>query len=261
MGPADPPLNGRVILLPRPSGHGEALARALRALGARVEMRPAIALEPPADAEPARRALARLERYEWLLFTSASGVRFFVSMRDQVGRGKPETSPAIGAIGPSTARELIRAGLAPTVIAEDSRSEGLARALDQRVLPGQRVLLVQPEVARPVLIRALRGLGAFPEAVAFYRNVPAPGIEGLVRDICANRFDVVLLTSPSTLHRLLEVPDVRREEVKEALGRARLVAIGQVTAHALVEAGLTADSVADEPSDEGVTRSILSLYP
>ena len=71
------PLEGRSILVTRPAERAQELVRRLEALGARVEARPTIALEPPRNHEPVRAAIRRLGRYDWLLFTSPSGVEYF----------------------------------------------------------------------------------------------------------------------------------------------------------------------------------------
>ena len=257
---AESPLAGRRVLVTRPAGRGESLALRLRQIGAEVETRPTIALEPPSDTEAARRAVRQLKDYDWLVFTSPAGVRFFLALHRELHGGGTRIPVSIGSIGPATARELEREGHPVGVVAEDSRSEGLARALEGHIASGQRVLVVRPEVARPVLVRALEALGARPDPVGFYRNVPAPGLGSVVRDVCDDRFDVVLFSSPSTLERLFQTEVAPRSELLAALGRSRLVAIGPVTARAIEVAGLKAAGVAIEPTDESIVQCIESCF-
>ncbi len=260
MAGAESPLAGRRVLLTRPAGRGESLALRLRQMGAEVETRPTIALEPPTETEAARRAVRQLHDYDWLVFTSPAGVQFFLALHRELHGDGAEVPVSIGSIGPATARALEREGHPARVVAEDSRSEGLARALEGHIAAGQRVLVVRPEVARPVLLRALEALGARPDPVGFYRNVPAPGLEAVVRDVCDDRFDVVLFSSPSTLERLLQTAVAPRSEVLAGLGRCRLVAMGPVTARAIEVAGLQAAGVATEPTDESVVQCIESCF-
>ncbi len=260
MAGAGPSLTGRRVLLTRPAGRGESLARRLRQLGAEVETRPTIALEPPTEREAARRAVRQLHDYDWLVFTSPAGVRYFLALHREL-RGDGVGIPvSIGSIGPATARELEREGHPATVVAEDSNTEGLSRALEGHIAANQRVLVVRPEVAGPALVRALEALGARPDPVAFYRNVPAPGLDRVVRDVCDDRFDVVLFSSPSTLERLFQTDVAPRSEVLAALGRSRLVAIGPVTARAIEAAGLKPAAVATEPTEQSVVQCIESLF-
>lgn len=254
------PLTGRRVLLTRPAGRGAGLVERLQDLGARVDARPTIALRPPVADEAARRAVCGLSDYDWLLFTSPAGVRFFFELRRKLHPAGAEITASIGAIGPGTASALEHEGHTPQVTAEESRSEGLAQALAGRLLPAQRVLVVRPEVARRVLIRSLERMGLRTDSVAFYRNVPAPELEGVVRDVSAGRFDAIVFTSPSTLERLLQSDFVPQDQLRTALRRSRLVAIGPVTARAIERAGLDPAAVADDPTDESLSRCIVSLF-
>jgi len=254
------PLEGRVVLVTRPPERAEPLARRLRALGAQVEARPTFSLEPPADTEPARRAVGQLERYDWVVFTSANGVRFFGQLLHEL-HGKTRGLPAaVAAIGPATTAALVEMDCPPDLVAQDSHSEGLARRLAGRVAAGDRVLIVRPETARDVLPRAIAALGATAEAVAFYRNVAHPGVDRLAAELCADRFDVAIFSSPSSLERLVESQSRAAAELLEALGRVRIVAIGPVTARAIERAGLRPSVVAPEPTDEAVEGSVRALF-
>ena len=254
------PLYNRTVLVTRPAERNEGLARRLEALGARVEARPTIALEPPGDLDPARRALMKLPTYDWLLFTSPSGVRFFFLLAQRVLGRVPKIDNAVAAIGPSTARALKRAGVRPRVVADNSSAEGLAEDLGGQVQQGQRVLLVRPEVAREVLPAALRSAGALVDAVPFYRNVAAQDVAEIARDVRREVFDIVVFTSPSTAQRLLEGAVEAGIEIVGALRRVKVVAIGEVTARALQDAGMSVGAVASRPSDEGVVEAIQGLF-
>jgi len=254
------PLLDRTILVTRPPARAEELSRRLARLGARVEARPTIALGPPQDPRPAREAVAGVERYDWVVFTSVNGVRFFHELHDEIHGVGSRLACAVAAIGPATAAALTARACAPDVVATDSRSEGLARSLAGRVVRGQRVLIVRPETARPVLVRAIAGLGARADAVAFYRNLPAPGRDGIVVDLCADRFDAVIFSSPSSLERLIESRARPAAELLEALRRTRILAIGPVTAERVERAGLGRPAVADEPTDEALVEAVRGLF-
>jgi uroporphyrinogen-III synthase len=256
----DRPLYDRAVLVTRPAERSEELKRKLEALGARVEARPTIALELPSDPEPARVALNRLGTYDWALFTSATGVRFFQLLAQRALGRMPRIEVAVAAIGPSTARALRAAGIRPRVVARDSTGEGLAEALSGRVKQGHRVLLVRPEVAREALPSALRAAGALVDTVAFYRNVAAQDVADIARDVRREVFDVVIFTSPSTAQRLFDGAISAGVEIRDTLRRVKVVAIGEVTARALRETGLTVDAVAPAPSDDGIVEAVRGLF-
>jgi uroporphyrinogen III methyltransferase/synthase len=256
----DRPLYDRTVLITRPAEHSEGLKRKLEALGAQVEARPTIALELPSDAGPARLALMSLSSYDWVLFTSPTGVRFFTLLAQRVLGRIPRLDVAVAAIGPSTAQALQAAGIKPQVIARDSSGEGLAEALVGRVKQGQRVLLARPEVAREVLPSALRSGGALVDTVAFYRNVAAQDVADIARDVRREVFDAVVFTSPSTAQRLFDGATEAGIEIADALRRVKVVAIGEITARALREAGITVGAVAPRPSDDGIVEAVRGLF-
>ena len=251
-------LRGCRILLTRPPERARGLIARLVALGAEVEAAPTIAFEPAADLAPVRRALDEIHGYDWIVFTSVNGVRFFRELRRSHGAAAGAAPlPRIAAIGPATAREIERGGGRVEVLAEESHSEGLARALEGRVRAGERVLLVRPEVARGILPEALAARGARVDAVAFYRNLPAPSLARVAAALCAGSFDVVLVSSPSSLARLLEVDEAGA--VRRALARVALVALGAATAEALRREGFAPRASADGPDDAAVARAIASV--
>src|SRR6266567_851032 len=72
------PLQDRRILVTRTHEQAGAFSEQLRALGAMPVEFPAIRIMPPEDWEPLDNALSRLcttDWYDWLIFTSANGVR------------------------------------------------------------------------------------------------------------------------------------------------------------------------------------------
>jgi uroporphyrinogen-III synthase len=254
------PLNGYTILLTRPAGSGATLCEELERLGAVVEARPTIALEPPGDVTEVKSALSSLARYDWLLFTSPRGVHFFCHMAADLLGSVPPIEANIASIGPSTTLALEERGLPPAVVAEDSRAEGLARVLVGRVGKGDRVLLVRPEKSRPLLEQRLREAGADVDSVAFYRNVASVDVPEIVEDILAARYDVIILTSPSTLERLRETAAQAQQDVDGAIRRAAVVTIGKVTASAVERAGLAVAGIAREPTVAAIRDAVLRLF-
>ena len=71
------PLAGQRIVVTRAAQQAGALARRLRELGADVVEMPVIDLAPPANAAPLKEAIANIDAYDWIIFTSVNGVEFF----------------------------------------------------------------------------------------------------------------------------------------------------------------------------------------
>ncbi len=124
------PLFGQRIVVTRPRDEGARSAAMLEALGAEVLLAPTVEVRPITDREPLDSAIARLADYQWLVFTSANGVRFFVQELESRGRDLRSLGHLkLAAIGPATARALAEIHLRADLIPDSYRSECLAAAL------------------------------------------------------------------------------------------------------------------------------------
>jgi uroporphyrinogen-III synthase len=255
----DGPLAGRRILLTRPADRSAALSAILSDWGAEVEVQPTIELLPPLDDGPTRAALARLAEFDWLVFTSVNGIRFFRAALAATAAA-PALPGQVAVVGPASASAASEAGLPPTLVAAAGDAEGLAAELAPRLGSDNRLLLVGPEAPRPQLAERLRTTGAQVEQVAFYRNAPAPGVPAAVASIRDDRYDVVVLASPSALERLFGATGTQSEALREALERSRIVTIGNVTAGAVEARGLVPAAVAERPTDEALAEAIRRLF-
>ena len=97
---AERPLEGRTIVVTRARAQAQRFAELLEAAGARVLQAPTIVIEPPASWEPLDTALAALESFTWVIFTSVNGVAMVD--RRLVARGMPWAAIArkrVAAIG------------------------------------------------------------------------------------------------------------------------------------------------------------------
>lgn len=253
------PLGGRRVLVTRPEGRGQRLAQRLRELGATVDLRATIAFEAPRRPEQARETLGRLAEFDWVVFTSPTGVRSFLELRGQEEGAPVPSGTRIAAIGRGTGRALESAGLPVGLVSSAGRSEGLADALLARCESGARVLIVRPEVARDVLPAALEAAGLRVTIAAVYRTVASREAPAVARDLAAGLYHAAVFTSPSTFGLLLEAAGPRRERLVDALRSVVRVAIGEVTAAALADASLPADGVAATPDEEAIADTVTRL--
>lgn len=250
----------RRVLIPRPRGRGEDLARRLEARGAEVDLRPAIAFDDPADRGPRDRAVADVASFDWIVVTSPTGVSHLLDGVERAGVRWPAEG-RLAAVGPGTSAALRERGRSPDVVARRADAVGLSADLVPRVAPGSRVLVVRPESgARDVLVDALRGVGAEVHAVAFYRTVASAEAAGIARDLIEGRYTVAVFTSPSTLLRILDAAGDRRHLVERALRGLAVVAIGPVTERALLDRGIPPAAVASSPTDEDVEAAVVAVW-
>jgi uroporphyrinogen-III synthase len=208
------------VIVTRPEGQGDELAKRLRALGHEVVLCPLVRIEPLSgdsiDVSP----------YDWVIVTSANGARELA--RRMTGRPN-----RLAAVGPATAAALAAEGLEADLVPADSTQEGL---LDELPRPAGRVLVAAAESARRLLVDEL---GA--DFVQLYRTVelrPAEPPAG----------DVVVLASGSAARALgalgLDVP---------------AVSIGPQTTAAAQQAGVRVVAEAKSHDADGLVNAVVSL--
>jgi len=251
------PLFGLRVLVTRASEQAGPLLDALRRAGARPVHRALIAFEPSRDPDERSAldaALARLESYDALLFTSANAVRFGAARAAECGRSLAAAPPA-WCVGAATARAARDAGLAVPALPAQSDALGLARQLaEQLSLPGRRFLFLRARDAREQLASSLRAGGAAVDEAVAYVNVPAPvDAQALREELRAGALHALSFTSPSTVRRFSAMLDA---EARAAAGRCLVAAVGRVTAAALAEAGLPADEIAESPAPGDLVRAL-----
>ncbi|HCH36967.1 MAG TPA: uroporphyrinogen-III C-methyltransferase, partial [Acidobacteria bacterium] len=167
------PLFGRRIIVTRAKEQAYDLVERLVDLGAEPIEAATIRIAPPVDLEPLDDACARVESFDWIVFTSVNGVEYFLR-RLVAGRGDVRNLKGVRlcAIGPATAERLTRHGIKVDLVPEEHRSEavvGILCAKDN--LRGKRVLLPRADLAREVLPRELQAAGALVENVTAYRTI------------------------------------------------------------------------------------------
>ncbi|MGH9613898.1 MAG: uroporphyrinogen-III C-methyltransferase [Bryobacteraceae bacterium] len=248
------PLFGQRILVTRARDQAADLSDRLRALGADSIEVPVISLEPPADSAPLNRAIARLSSYDWLIFTSANGVRFFLDALDQSQTDLRQLHARICAIGPATRRAIEACHLKVDLMPADYVAEGIVSAFEKIPLEGARILLPRAAAARDLVPKELTKRGAEVDVVAAYQNViPEDARDRLSAVLRSDlRPDWITFTSTSTVDNCVALAGA------EALHEIRIASIGPVTTSALENYGLHPDVEAAAFTVDGLVDGIIS---
>lgn len=243
----------------RPAGRGRTLRDRLILMGAEVSLRPTIAFTEPLDTAMAEQAVRDASGFDWIVFTSATGVKAFAGLSRTLGVGEQIGKAGIAAIGPATAAALSGEGFKATLTARRNDAVGLAGELAVEIRPGDTVLVVKPELSGRELPEALADAGAEVREVPFYRTVPADDCGEIAAEIAAGNYDSVVFTSPSTLQCLLQSVGRARGEFVKTLASLKTVAIGSVTAAAMHAEGVVPGAVADAPTDSSIADAVVRL--
>jgi uroporphyrinogen III methyltransferase/synthase len=245
------PLFGVRVMIARPADQVEGLAAPLEELGAEVIIQPAIEIAPPDDWSPVDDALARLGEFDWLVFTSRNGVRFFLERLLDSGRDLRALGHLrLAAIGPGTAQALSEFQLAADVVPDEFRAESLAASLAAHAR-GKRFLYAQASRGRDVLIRELAAAGGEVERIVAYRNsdVEHPDADIAAR-LASGEIDWIAVTSSAIARSLVRL-------FGADLNRARLVSISLVTSETLRSLGLEPAAEARDYTMPGIVEALL----
>lgn len=240
---------GAGVVVTRDEGPDGPLTRLLSERGLRVYHWPTIRIGPPADPAPLDAALAELDSFDWVVFTSPRAVAAVTARR----RLPPE-GVRVAAVGQATAASLEERGWRVTLVPPAQTGEALVGALLHGGLEaGARVFFPASAIARETVPDGLTEAGAEVIQVEAYTTEAAP----LDREACratleAGGVSVITFTSPSTVENLARA--LGEELFGMAIERASAVAIGPTTAEAARAAGFRAVAMADPHSLEALAE-------
>jgi uroporphyrinogen III methyltransferase/synthase len=249
------PLFGKRIVVTRAAAMPGTLSSLLRARGADVIEAPSTEIEA-LDQGPVDKAVMELSSYDWLVFTSATGVRFVRQAMDRAGldaRALAYTEVAV--IGPSTAKAVRELGVKADLVPERFIAESLLEAMHAEEVEGARVLIVTADDSRAVLPDGLRSLGAEVTVVHPYRSKLVDSgaeVEALRVAIDAGEVDAVTFTSASTVSGF--VAQVGRERA----ARVTAISIGPVTTEAARSAGIGKTTEASEATIVSLVDAVVN---
>ena len=250
------PLFGKRIVVTRAKGQAEALSARLRAFGADVVELPTIEIRPAADYTPLDHAIASLSCYDWLIFTSANGVRFFLDRLDQSAADLRSLRARICAIGPATRTAIEALHLKVDLMGKEYVAEGLVEAFAVHDLSGKRVLLPRAAVARDLVPTELRRRGAAVDVIEAYRTVIPEEAANSAREIFegVRRPDCITFTSSSTVQNFVTAAGTG------VLAGVKAASIGPVTSKTARGLGIEIAAEAQPFTIDGLVNAILGLF-
>ncbi len=255
------PLFGTTVLVTRPREQVGEFADLLAGYGARVLTMPTIAIVDPTDWGPLDRAIGDLARYDWVIFTSVNGVRFFFDRLRALGRDARALGRArVCAIGPRTAEELAERGFKADLVPEEYQAEGVLEAMKKEDVKGVRILIPRAEVARDILPEELRARGADVTVAVAYRTVrPEADGEALKERLRRREIGVVTLTSSSSVRNYVAL-FADRAEASTLTANAVVACIGPITAETAESYGLKVGIRAKENTIPALAEAIVGHF-
>jgi len=254
------PLLGKKILVTRARNQSSEFAVRLRNLGAEVIEYPTIEILPPLNWDGLDRAISGLRSYDWIIFTSANGANFFWQRLTDKGKTRSLLSSLkICAIGPATAKELKKKGIGVDYVPNEFVAESILQGLRKMTIQGKRILLARAKVARDVLPRGLREMGAEVDVIEVYRTVkPRGGKKRLKQLLTDGKMDVITFTSSSTVNHFTEL--LNEDDLKKLLRGITIACIGPITAQTATKWGMRVQIQPKEYTIAALTDAIVEYF-
>jgi len=252
------PLAGRRIVLTRPREQAVEWRQKLEALGASVLELPLIRVSKDVNLETLAEVFQGLGSYEWIIFTSTNGVKYFFEefhrIHDDI---RALGLMRIAVVGEATAAAVREKHLRVEVQPKKANAEELAKALiDRESMDSAKVLVITGNRNREVLVERLEEARAIVDCLAVYKTEEADlGKDPVAVDFRARGADAILFASPSAAQSFFD--QAASLKLGPKAKRPLAGSIGPSTTATMKQLGLPVDFEATEASLDSLVTALL----
>ncbi len=252
------PLYGKTIIVNRTREQGSDLVNLLMQEGACVLENPLIKIAPPQSFNSLDAAIKELHRYHWIVFTSANGVRYFMSRLRASRKDVHDLKKIkVAAVGPITRDCLESKGVQVHVMAKEYSAEEVEPVLGR--LKEKRILIPRAHVARDILPLTLKKSGAIVDVVETYQSIcDEKDCKHIKDSLREKKVHLVAFTNSATVDQFMKI--FKPNELKSLLGNVVIAAIGPITVQSLFNYGLRCSVTAKEYTVSALTRHIIDYF-
>ena len=254
------PLFGKKILVTRAREQASELSGALEELGAMVIEFPTIAILPPGNWTDADHCISQLVSYDWIIFTSPNGVKFFLERLLILGGDVRDLKgPKVCAIGPKTAESLESLKIRVDFVPREYRAEAIFEGLRKENLKGKKVLIPRAKIARDILPEELRKAGAVVDVVEVYETVRPQENTDEIRDLLRKRaISAITFTSSSTVGNFVEM--IGQKESRGLTAGISVASIGPITAEKARSLGIETTIMPGEYTIPALVKALADYF-
>jgi uroporphyrinogen-III synthase len=255
---ATTPLAGRRIVVTRPREQAADWRAKLESLGAQVIELPLIQVSKHYDKSTLVEVFAELTQYEWIVFTSANGARFFF---EEFFRAFDDIRALglvrLAAVGEATAEVLRSLHLRVDVQPKKANAEELAQTLIEREsIDSAKILVVTGNLNRDTLFDKLHDARAIVDRLPIYRTEETDlSNDPVAADFRRHGADAILFASPSAAQSFFDQAVALKLDSKAR--RPLAGSIGGTTTATMKQLGLPVDFEAAEASIESLVAALL----
>ena len=251
-------LSGRRIAVTRPAGQAADWRACLEAQGAEVVELPLIKVTKDVNLNTLLEVFQELGGYEWLVFTSVNGVRFFFEEFHRVYDDIRSLGLVrIAVVGEATAAAVREQHLRVELQPKKATGEELVKELIGReAMDSAKVLVVTGNRNREVVVEKLNEARAIVDQLPVYRTEETDlAADPAAADFRTKGADAILFASPSAVQSFFDQAPALKLAAKARKPLAG--SIGPTTTAAMKQLGLPVDFEAAEPSLDALVAALL----
>ena len=252
------PLSGHRIAVTRAREQTPELAGKLIALGAEVVELPLIRISKQIEKDPLADVMLELGGYDWIVFTSANGVRFFMEefMRlfDDI---RSLGLLRFACIGDTTAAAIrgfhLRIECQPKIATAEALAEDLVATGS---LDSAKVLVITGNLNRDVIVTKLEEARAIVDCLQVYKTEKTDlSAEPVAADFRARGADAILFASSSAVQSFVD--QAAALQLAKDARRPLAGSIGPQTSETMKKVGMPIDFTAKTPSLDSLVEALV----
>ena len=242
-------LAGRRIAVTRAREQASELSTRLTALGAEVVELPLIRVSQEISKDMLADVMLDLGTYDWLVFTSANGVRFFFEeFRRLFDDIRSLGLIRIAAVGEGTTREIAALHLKVEAQPKTATAEALA---DELIATGSldsaKVLVITGNLNRDEMVKKLEAARAIVDRLQVYKTEATDlSADPAAADFRARGADAILFASSSAVQSFVDQAKALKLDARAV--RPLSGSIGPQTTETMKQFGVPVDFIAKTPS-------------
>ncbi len=279
-------LEGKTLLVTRPREQAEELRMLLEKEGASVLLQPTVEIVSLDNDEKQilyDSFLSDFRRYDWLIFSSANGVKHFFELVNNIHNCNNvhnsdsayncnnahsrnniynsnlfslwnSSNIKIAVVGSGTDKVLQQYGYTSQLVPNDFRAEGLITSFGTEAIAGKRILSIRGDRGRDVLKVGLTKMGAVFQEISVYhsRNIEHADPQ-ILRLIKEGMIDGITVTSSAIAESLVHL-------FQEDLRHYPLFSLSSLTSSALIKQGYKIAAEAEHATMTSLIDSMIQYY-
>lgn len=251
------PLFGKRIVNTRAKDQSQLLTQLLEAEGANVLPFPVFETQI-IELDQSMLESLTYEKYNWLIFSSVNGVRYFVQNLIKKGKLGFISGKKVAALGEKTAQEISKYGFSVDFIPEEFSSKQFVEEFTKKFsLQGNKILRIKGNFQNDPITENLRRCASV-DTLDVYRILKMEHSDDEIEKILSEKVDAIIFTASTTVNYFFDI--LGENNAKTLLEKTHVFAIGPMTRECLKARGVGEIFSAKVHTIEGIVDTMKEVF-